>query len=95
MYEIMNTCYLGNQGSPLRGGKETAALRRVDARHVGRLRRGMSTSVGKLRLVSMGGAGERITPSWEKHQLQSLREAGRQAALGLAVLSRPELATLP
>lgn len=43
----------------------------------------------------MGGAGERITPFWEKHQLQSLREAGRQAALGLAVLSRPELATLP
>lgn len=56
MYEITNTHYLGNQGSPLGGGKETVALRRMDPRHVGRLRRDVSSSVGKLTAGEHGGS---------------------------------------
>ena len=55
MYEITNTRYLGNQGSPLGGGKETAALRRIDPRHVERLRRDVNSSVGKLKAAEHGG----------------------------------------
>lgn len=52
----MNTRYLGNLGSPLGGGKEMVALRRVDPRHVGRLRRDVSTRVGKLKAGEHGGS---------------------------------------